>query len=608
MPEENEETTVEYRKTNPVGQEVEDQYQAAYVEKQSLGLHDEWAKYEEYYHNRQVTSSRNTPGSSTNIIRPNIESMVADLTMEPLEVLLKGWNRTDHSRAPLAQRALEWVWEKNRMIPKRDSHERTRVKLGTSVWKVYFDGQGKGVQGMPMLENVNPANFFPDPKVKSSEQLYLADFVIHAVVRPVKYIKRVYGDSAENLVAGPDPAYDPEIFEDKAVYDQIAGDKALVLERWTIEGGGDDGDPRLRKVVVSEGLVLYDSDEDEDRDGEGYYPLKQYPFVVVPMIQREGMLWGGSMVETLIPTQDVVNELDDHIRINTRLMGNIQKVISISSGINPKRWTNEAGINIPARDIDGWRIVQPNPLPPHIMQRRLEARDVEAPLIASRPDVVEGRRPGSLRAASAILSLQEVGMKQAMHLKTLSEQALADVFSIILDYITEYWSSDQEIDTDFHFGNATEQELMGDLSTFKSSDMEVEIFQPGTEDALLDEEGLPITRQAEFDITVNIGGGFINNKAFIYQAIIELTQYGVITPQEARRVLKEILSFPIIEPDKMEGQPIQPDLGAQAMPGAGGDAAGGGAVGGMPTGQPGAESLPPEALAEVIASMGGMPQ
>ena len=604
MPEEKEETQVTYQDTDPLALEVEDQYYAAYVEKQSAGLHDEWAKYEEYYHNRQVTSSRNNPGSSTNVVRPNVESMVSDLTMEPLEVFLKGWNRTDHSRAPLAQRVLEWVWEKNRMVPKRDVHERTRVKLGTAIWKVYFDGQGKGVQGMPMIENVNPANFFPDPKVKSSEQLYLADFIIHAVVRPVKYIKRVYGDTAEMVRAAPDPAYDPEIFQDKTIYDKIAGDKALVLERWTIEGGSDD-DPRLRKVVVTEGIVLYDSDEDENREGEGYYPLKKYPFVVVPMIPREGMLWGGSMVETLIPTQDVVNELDDHIRINTRLMGNIQKVISISSGINPKRWTNEAGINIPARDIDGWRIVQPNPLPPHIMQRRQEARDIEAPNIASRPDVVEGRRPGSLRAASAILSLQEVGMKQAMHLKTLSEQALSDVFSIILDYVSEYWTSEQEIDSDYQFGNPIEQDLLGDLTTFKNTDLEVEIFQPGTEDAIVGDEGQPLTRVADFDITVSMGGGFINNKAFVYQAVLELVQYGIITPQEARKIIKEILSFPIIDPDEIEGEIVQPDLGAQAMPEGG---MGGGGVGGMPLGQPGAESLPPEALAEVIAAMGGMPQ
>ena len=41
--------------------------------------------------------------------------------------------------------------------------------------------------------------------------------------------------------------------------------------------------------------------------------------------KRKGRLWGmAGDTEQLIPVQDIINSLDDQIRMNTRLMGNAQ--------------------------------------------------------------------------------------------------------------------------------------------------------------------------------------------------------------------------------------------------------------------------------------------
>jgi len=519
-----------------LAQEVNQQYQASYMDKEGLGLHSDWKKYEEYWlHGKERKKDKEV--IPTNIVKPNVESMVADLVMDPFEIMVKGWNRSDRAHAPRTQLALEWVWEKNKMAKKRDRFERMRCKFGGAVWKVYFDGQSAGVIGMPKIEPVNPANFFPDPKVKDPDKLHMADYIIHAVVRPLKYLKAVYG-SKVNKIDAQTPSMDPGIHDSSGALQKVAGDKALVLERWSLE----DND-KLRKVVVAQDTVLYDSDDDEDAEEKGYYRINRYPFVYVPCRHREGMLWGSSMVEDLIPTQKIMNELDHQMLTNARLTGNIQKVIGVNSGINPNIWTNEPNLNIPARDVDGFRVVEPPSMPPYINNRRVEARDVEAPNIAAREDIVQGRRPGSLRAASAIMALQQQGMKQAMHLKDLTKEGLNEVFTIITDYITEYWTEEQEVGSE--------------LASFRGSDLqEIEILDEDDE-PLLDEEGNPITRRAKFDISVNIGGGFVNNKAFLFQATLELAQYGLITVEEARSVLKMILSFPLIDPYDPVGEFIR---------------------------------------------------
>jgi len=79
---------------------------------------------------------------------------------------------------------------------------------------------------------------------------------------------------------------------------------------------------------------------------------------------------------------------------------------------------------------------------------------------------------------------------------------------------------------------------------------------------ILNEDGQPMinpetgqieTRRANFDIKVSVGAGMPTNKAFIYQAVLELVQYGLLTQEEGRAILKQILNFPLINPWQPEG-------------------------------------------------------
>ena len=115
------------------------------------------------------------------------------------------------------------------------------------------------------------------------------------------------------------------------------------------------------------------------------------------------------------------------------------------------------------------------------------------------------------------------------------------------------------------------------------------------------ETGQPITRRANFDITVSVGAGMPTNKAFIYQAVLELVQYGLLTQEEGRAVIKEVMNFPIIDPWQPQGnfigragqsqQPPPDQLPAEVQ-----------------MGNQGTPPIPPEMMLQVADLLGGGPR
>jgi hypothetical protein len=184
--------------------------------------------------------------------------------------------------------------------------------------------------------------------------------------------------------------------------------------------------------------VLYDSDEDEEA-GELYRRLNRYPFVMVPCWPVEGRPWGMGMVEILKPVQDLINDLDDQVRMNARLTGNIQKVIDVRSGIDPRKWDNTPGLNIPAYNVNGFQIVQPPNMPAYILNRMNEAKSFDAELVSGVRTWRKAQarfHPSRLRHHRPSGSRSEVRQPPPPH----GREALKEVMQIVLDYVMEFWT------------------------------------------------------------------------------------------------------------------------------------------------------------------------
>lgn len=537
-------------------EKIMDRYRASYAHKESLGMNTMWSKFEDYWAGDvNPPEDEDDPASETNIIQPIIESQVADLVDGQMEILAKAVGPSDQPFVKDVSQVLKWVWRKNKMIPKLDEGERDRLNLGTAIWKVYYDPDALKGRGLPTMVPCSPDTIFPDPKITDPRRIQEGDFFIQVLPFNLNELVRRFGDRAKLVKPeGNFNSYDPRIFgEDKADgINSVINDKALLFEYWE-----KDEEGKLRRIYCTQSVILDDSDwthVSEDEGRESFYEHGKYPFVIIPCYRKKGRLWGKGDTEQLIPIQDTINDLDDQIRMNARLMGNAQTVVGISAGINLKKWTNKPGLKIPAKDHTAWETVSPPTIPGYIPIRR-ERAFAESELVSGRSDVVEGRRAGSLRAAAAIMALQEAGSRRANHKKLMLQEGFVEIVELLLDYIKEFMTTEQAYDI-------TENGKT-DYLWFRGSDLKQipwktlnENYDPESDDVdtygrykdLLDEEGKVMTKDAEFDLEISLGAGMPNSKSFIYQASLELHRENVITQEEARETIKQVLNWPIIDP------------------------------------------------------------
>jgi hypothetical protein len=572
--------------------EIDEEYRAAYLSKDSLGLHKDWGVYDDYWRgNQNPVENEDDPASVTNVIHPVIESQVADLVDDPKDFIVTGTEPSDEVWAKYAQHVCKWIWEQNVMEVKQDHFERTRMKYGTAVWKTYYDPLGNRGAGKICIDVLTPEKFYCDPKITDPQLVDMADFCGQVDDVSIKYLIRRFGPRARYVrprMKGIQGITNIFIGDKAADMRSVVSNSATLIEHWS-----RDEDDKVRVVYKADDVILWDSSWSKKRQqkegrayhnpDEGFYQHGHYPFVVVPCYRRDGQLWGMGDVELLIPTQDMINDFDDQIRMNARLMGNIQIVVGLASGINPSKWTNKTGLRVPARDVNAWKIVQPAAMPAYISERR-EIGKREAETISGRTDVVEGRKPAGIKAASAIIALQEAGNRRVNHKKLMTQVGLSQVFLIAFEHYREFFTETMAMRISGATAADAEQYVWLKGSDFNNipklipdynaqpNDNGVHPLKQLTKQNLNPDGSVaseePQTKSAMLDIKISLGEGLPKSKSFQYQAGLELHREQILTTEETRMFFKTIIDWPMIDPFNPQGvfSQSKPELGPDGHP------------------------------------------
>lgn len=540
---------------------VQQMFRFAWDAKQQLSLPQLWRKCDDYKHNRQnPKQSEDHPGSVTNVIHRIVESQISDLVDKPYSSSAKGWEPGDDMFAEQAQNMIDFVLYRNKFKEKVNISEHDRLELGSSIIKVWFDPDEMDGKGLPVFESISPANFFPDPKVIHTHNLQKAEFIIHATPKPLSWFKAAFpkGKYVQREVAIP---YDPQQTFTDAKTDEVhvpTSQKALLIECYLRDEEG-----KVYCLHVANDILLEDS-----RETLKDQPLQRrnmYPFVMINCYPRRGTVWGMGDVELLIPTQDLINELDDQIRMNARLSGNPQIVVGMGAGkgFDFRKWTNKPGLRIPMRDQNAFQVVPPQNVSSDVPVRREKAFQ-EADLISGTPDVNRGEKPGQVTAAAAILALQQAGQKTVVHKNEMFKAGWGQVLELLFDEILTNWNEEMWVRID---GEKPDWQFVSPQD-FKR----VPRLIPNALNGILEEEdsiktltdknGAPMTRDAMYDFQLNMGNGFPNDKAFMLQMLTDFAALAfpdgpAVTRAEVRRFLKEQIGLDI---DDEEPQMIQPEL------------------------------------------------
>jgi len=572
----NPESIIQTKEEKALAARVQELFTASYNAKEQLGKSEIWKKCDDYKHNRQnPPTSEIDPGSVTNIIHPIIEAMIADLVDKPSSVEAKGWEPSDHMLSEQSKHMLEFVLDRNRFKIKLNQSEHDRLELGTTIMKVYFDHDTLGGRGLPIFEPISPANYFPDPKVQTAHLLQECEFMIHAVPRPLSWFRKQWPDKGKYVVREVSVPYNPEIFEDQGADETevTTSEKALLLECYM-----KDKDGSMYCLHVANHILLEDSRE--VLKGKKVNRRDVYPFVVIPCYIQRGQIWGQSDIEMLIPVQDVINDMDDNIRITARLMGNPQIVVGMGAGrsFDYRKWTNMPGLRIPMRDINAWRVVEPQSVSSDIINRR-EKGFMEANVISGRTDISFEQSYGAVRAASAIMAIKQEGQKGVTHKAEMFKTGWRDVLELIMDEIITNWDTEMWVRVggekpDFRFYDPSklsnvpqmipDQRQMLDESGIPIPGEYEHFIKP-----LEDDDGNQMTREVQLDLSLSMGNGLPSDKAFMYQTVAELSKAiidgrSVITWKEFREYLRTEVGLPL-EDDMNASQPQLP--GMPGMPG-----------------------------------------
>lgn len=571
-----------------LAQRVQELFRGAYEAKDQMDLMDKWATFDDYKHGLQNEPlSPDHPGSVTNVIHPIIEGQISDLTDKPFSTVAEGHEPGDDMFAEDVQHAMDFVLKRNQFPVKLDLSEHDRLELGTTVVKVYFDADGLDGRGLPCFEVVSPANFFPDPKWTAAHLIQECEFVIHAVPRPLSWIRAKFPKLGKYVVRETTCPYDPDLDTPNFKTDEVevsTSEKALLIECYLRDTNGE-----IYCVHVANNILL----EDSRNVVQGRLQRRnQFPFVAIPCYTQRGTGWGQGDIELLIPTQDLINDMDDQIRMAARLMGNPQIVVgqNAGKGFDLRKWTNKPGLRIPMRDHTAWQPVPGIPVSSDIPNRREKAFE-EANIISGRPDVSRGEAPGQITAASAILALQQAGQKQVVHKARMWKQGWSKVLELLYDEMLENWDEPMWIMVDgkedsYKFFDPTQMrnvpvmvpnvvegedgiKQLHDTVPLMDGDMPVmdENMQPV-------QQSVPMTREARFALSLSIGDGLPNDTTYQYQmmqenASIVIEGKPVVTWSEYRNFLREVAGAKLDDDQKAMEQlqpPMMPGMPPGGMP------------------------------------------
>jgi hypothetical protein len=586
-----------------LAQQVQRFMRYAWDANQQLNLNQLWQKCDDYKQNRQnPQQSPEHPASVTNLLHRVIENQISDLLDKPYSSTAKGQEPGDDMYAEQAQHVVDFILDRNRTEEKMNTSEHDRLELGSTIIKVWFDDDELDGRGMPVFDIVSPPNFFPDPKVHHTQNLQKAEFIIHARPMALSEFRRRWPDRGKYVQREVAIPYNPQQVwtDDRA--DEVhvpTSQKALLLECYLRDENGE-----MYCLHVANYILLEDSRK--TLKGKKLQRRNMYPFVMINCYSRRGTVWGMGDIEVLMPQIDLINELDDQIRMNARLMGNPQIAFGMGAGrgFDPRKWTAAPGLRVPMRDVNAFRVIEAQPVSPDVVRRREKAFE-EVDQISGVQDVNRGQQPGQVTAASAIMALQQSGQKMVIHKNKMFSAGWSQVINLLFDEVMEHWDEEMWVRIN---GDKPDWKFIN-MADFKNVPTLIPNALAGVipgEDSikqLTDNKDKPITRDAQFDFNLNMGNGLPNDKMamlsmFAQFAGIQFPDGPAITRTEFRNFLRDNVGLDLDEDQQQpNGAPPQPGQPPQ-LPGA---------PPGLPLGQmpPQGTPLPPGPPQQMPPQMGG---
>lgn len=523
-------------------------------------LHYKWRELDQFYRGSQWLREDVPPNKSTpvmNFIFALTEAVIPRLTdNDPDFLILPRRSPKDNDLAEQLTGTQRYLWYANRMHEDLlDEAVMPALKYGTSVLKTVWDPDWQGV-GDVRYSVVHPMNFFPDPRAYRIPEM---DYCFTRVPKPLEYYLRRWPEKG-HLVLPDNDWTQVETLEGR---DQpSAEEQASLTEYWFRDENGD-----MCCMYYAGDIVLQVIGGVYDGSNNPVYRHNRFPFARLVDYAVDKEFWGIGEIELVVTLQMLINSLEAQVIDNTRLMANAEWIVDkMKSGLKEEdAWAFNMGPgNVIFTAQGGVEKALGVPIPPHIT-RHIEQLIAFMEQILGIHDVVQGRRPAGVRAASAIIALQESASirirRKAKHLQSALRELVEQSISLVLENYDEPRQvriAGIAVPTTLNIREALIPRMMemaedaGMLPPTMPPGMAPEgtmpELSPGTmsmmappeEQAALEEQVFNEMKFPEFDIEVKIGPSVPYSAALLYEQAKEFYQLGAID----RQALLEATNFP----------------------------------------------------------------
>lgn len=566
-------------------------YRRGYEDKQRLGLIEKWKDVEKYWEGDFEYDDENDPAPNTNITNSNVEGKTALLCDQTISIQVDPREPGDRPFCDMARTLVDFIKERNRMYRKIEVHERRREMFGTGIFRVLWNFDKLNGKGIPEIVPIHPDRIIVDPAITDIYDIQEAQYIIEPKSKSLYFAYMEYGEEIADAII---PNYDPvqnliqENDEDQYVHLMIwtrykeGGKKKLRL----VEMSGDgvilrDTKKEIAKYnkekeVEQEELLFKGEIKEKSNEKLELFPNDTFPYFFTPDMHRENTIWGKGSAELILPISDQIDEIDDSTLRNARLTGNPMGVVSNSSGIDPSKITNEAGQMLLTNDMNGFKWQAPPSIPNYILNRRAELINNDRQIVTRFSDQMIGKQQQGVSTATESLALQNSGNSMIEHKKGLLQETLSEVFEYALELALINWNSTMvfritgdkgENDfVEFNPNRLNNIPLMIEADTeyreeYKKKWQErnkgksLEELDPNEYKYMqVDNE----TRKIQYDLSVSVGAGLPNNRAYRYSIVRQMYVDKALTKREYRNyMIKQMgMNIPEIPDTDTEQQEI----------------------------------------------------
>lgn len=564
-------------------------YRRAYEDKQRLGLMKKWDDIAKYWEGDFDYDDEDDPAPNTNITNANVEGKTALLCDQTLAIQVDPREPGDKPFCDQVRTIADFIKDKNKMYRKIEVHERRREMTGTGIFRVLWNFDKLEGKGLPIIEPIHPSKLFIDPAITDVYDIQEAQYIIEAKAKSIYSAKMEYGDDiADCIIANYDPIENLIQNSEEEQYVHL-----LVWTRYK-----ENGKIKLRLVEMSaDGVILKDTKKElkkvsEKRENEliekqtklleqgktkeaselkaeelELFPNSKYPYFLTPDMYRENTVWAKASAELVLTISDQIDEIDDSILRNARLTGNPIPIIETSSGIDAEKVTNTPGQTIVANNINGMKWLQPPNIPQYLIEKRADIINNDKTIVTRFSDQMIGKQQAGVGTATESLALQNSGNSMIEHKKGLLQETLSEVFEYAIELALLNWNTTMIFRIVGEDGKdkftSFNPDGLNRIPILTEADTEYRnAYKEAHKDAKPEDyEYMQVdneTRKVMFDLSVSVGAGLPNNRAYRYSIVRQsYVDKAISTPEYRNWLVKQVgLNIPEIPKTIQEQQQI----------------------------------------------------